>query len=59
MPAPSILPRTSLIDQTTPSAALDALHHQHVDGRSSRIFVTQRNAYSWVIACSVVTNVYR
>ena len=53
----------SLVDQTTPSAALDVLHHQHTEGgsgHSGRVFMTQRNAYNWEIhitACSVVTSV--
>ena len=53
----------SLVDQTTPSAALDVLHHQHAkegSGHSGRVFVTQRNAHSWemhIIPCSMVTSV--
>ena len=56
-------PEVSLVDQTTPSAALDVLHHQHTEGgsgHSGRAFVTQRNAYNWemhITACSVVTSV--
>ena len=35
---------TSLVDQTTPSAALDVLHHQHAEGgsgHSGKVFVTR------------------
>ena len=38
-----------LVHQTTPSAVLDALHHQHLEGgsgHSGRAFVTQRNVYT-------------
>ena len=30
----SFIPPSCLIDQTTPSAALDVLHHQHTDGHA-------------------------
>ena len=55
------LDRPSLVDQTTPSTALDVLHLQHAEGgsgHSSKTFVTQRNACGWdmyITACSVVT----
>ena len=45
-----ILAWISLVNQTTPSAALDVLHHQHAKGGAGhcgRVFVTQRNASSW------------
>ena len=49
--------RCSLIDQTTPSAALDVLHHQHAEGgsgHSGRAFVTQMNAYNWEMHTQLV-----
>ena len=55
----------NLVNQTTPSAALDVLHHQHAEGgsgHSGTVFVTQWNAPGWdmgITACSVVTSVCR
>ena len=39
----STMSPVSLVDQTTPSAALDVLHHQHAEGGSGHsgiVFVT-------------------
>ena len=52
----------SLVDQTTPSTALDVLHAGGGSGHSGTVSVTQRNAYRWemhITAYSVVTSVYR
>ena len=55
----------SLVNQTTPSAALDVLHHQHAEGgsgQSGTVFMTLWNAPGWdmgITACSVVTTVCR
>ena len=53
------------MNQTTPSTALDVLHHQHAEGgsgHSGTVFVTQWNAPGWDVgltACSVVSTVCR
>ena len=65
-PGKSVGVHSSLVNQTTPSTALDVLrHHQHGEGgsgHSGTVFVTQWNAPGWdvdITACSVVTTVCR